>query len=173
MFSPDYIMDYLVIMRKTSYYKNRGGIINHLLYALYLRKYRKIGKELGFSIGCDALGYGCVIPHYGTIVVGSSNRIGNYAVLHTSTCISDNGKVIGDGLYLSTGAKLTTELKLGNNVSIGANALVNKSFDSNLLLGGMPAKKIKETIAWYIRDGEEYENRVKKIEGLKKQLLGI
>lgn len=25
MFLPDYIMDYLVIMRKTSYYKNGGG----------------------------------------------------------------------------------------------------------------------------------------------------
>lgn len=150
-----------------------GGIINLILYVLYFRKFRKIGKQLGLSIGCDALGYGCVIPHYGTIVVGPSNRIGNYAVLHTSTCISDNGKIIGDGLYLSTGAKLTTKLNLGDNVSIGANALVNKSFDGNLLLGGMPAQKIKESSAWYIRDGEKYNNRVRKIEDLKTQLLGI
>ena len=123
---------------------------------------------LGFSIGCDTLGYGVKIPHYGTIVIGESNRIGNYAVLHTSTCISDNGKIIGDGLYLSTGAKITSKIKLGNNISIGANSLVNKDCEQdNVLLGGMPAKVIRQEDAWYIRDS--YEDRVEMIEKLKEK----
>lgn len=46
-----------------------------------------------------------MIPHYGTIVVGGTNIIGNFAVLHTSTYITANHKIIGNGLYLSTGAK--------------------------------------------------------------------
>lgn len=62
--------------------------------------------KLGFTISENVFGYGLVIPNYGTIVVGSGNQIGNYSVLHTSTCISAGRKRIGDGLYLSTGAKV-------------------------------------------------------------------
>ena len=51
--------------------------------------------------------YGLVISHYGTIVVGNANRIGPYATLHTSTCISDTGRRIGKGLLLSADAKIT------------------------------------------------------------------
>lgn len=167
IFVPDYIMDYMVAMRCVSYYKNKGGI-NRLIFLHYLNKYRRLGIKLGFSIGYNVFGYGLVLPHYGTIVVGGSNHIGNYAVLQTSVCISDNGKTIGDGLYCSTGVKMTSSLTLGDFISIGANSLVNKSYDgNNALLGGMPAKYIKEEEAWYIRD--HFDKNVYKIEELKKK----
>ncbi len=160
---PDPIMKYLRLMRKTSYYKHSGGGI---LFAYYFRKWEALGRYLGFSIGYDTLGYGVVIPHHGTIVIGRSNRIGNYAVIHTCVCISDNEKVIGDNLYLATGAKLTSKLTLGNSISIGANSLVNKSFvENNVLLGGIPAKIIRNEETWYTRDS--FENRVRLVEDLK------
>ncbi len=168
-FIQDYIMDYLVLMRKSSYYTRQGGV-RHLLSMYYKYKYFKLGAKLGFSIGCDVFGYGLVIPHYGTIVVGGSNRIGNYAVLHTSTCISDNKKNIGDGLYLSTGAKMTSKIVLGNNVSVGANSVVNRSFGDNIMIAGAPAREIKDADAWYLRDGKKYSNRVKLIEELRESL---
>lgn len=99
------------------------------------------GMKLGFTIAENVFGYGLVIPHYGTIVVGSGNRIGNYAVLHTSTCITAGKKNIGDGLYLSTGAKVLGDIELGNFITIGANAVVNKSEEGNCLLIGIPAEK--------------------------------
>ncbi|MCR5696853.1 MAG: hypothetical protein K6G73_07765 [Marinilabiliaceae bacterium] len=167
-FFPNYIKDFLVEMRKCSYYKHQKGLLSKLLFVVHYRKFNKLGLSLGFSIGYDTLGYGVVIPHYGTIVVGGSNRIGNYAVLHTSTCISDNGKIIGDGLYLSTGAKITSKIKLGNNISIGANSLVNKDcVQDNVLLAGMPAKVIKQEETWYVRDS--YEGRIKRVEDLRRQ----
>ena len=63
-------------------------------------------------------GYGLVIPHYGTIVVGEDNRCGNYCVLHTSICISGErgGKRIGDALYASSGCRINKPITLGNNV---------------------------------------------------------
>lgn len=126
--------------------------------------------KLGFSIGSCSLGYGVVIPHHGTIVVGESNRIGNFAVLHTSTCISSNNKVIGDALYLATGAKMTSQITLGDNVSVGANSVVNKSFPSNCMIAGAPAKWIKDAIPWYERDGEAYATKVRKVEELKAKM---
>lgn len=127
--------------------------------------------KLGFSIGKDVFGYGLVIPHYGTIVVGGSNHCGNYCVLHTSTCISDNGKEIGDALYLATGAKVTSKCKIGDNVSVGANSVVNKDFEEgNVMIAGAPARIIKDAEAWYVRDGSAYKSKVEKIENLKKTM---
>lgn len=184
--SPDYIGRFLVEMRKTSYYKyqcrHQKGLLNKLLLGYHFANYEKLGLKLGFTIGCDALGYGVVIPHYGTIVVGNTNRIGSYAVLQTSICISSNGKIIGDGLYMGTGAKITSKVKLGNNISVGANSLVNKDcVQDNVLLGGMPAKVIKSTEAWYIRDShihdqgafgvysKTFAQKVEQVEKLRKQ----
>lgn len=150
IFSPDYIMSYLIAMRKTSYYRPSRGLFGRLCFLWHYNKYKRLGLKLGFSIGYHALGYGVVIPHYGTIVIGETNRIGNFAVIHTSTCITDNGKVIGDGLYLSAGVKMTSKLVLGDNALIGSNSLVNKSFEkNNLIIGGAPATIIKNGGTWY------------------------
>ena len=170
--APDPIMAFLKAMRKTSYYKHgKSSILSKLPMLYWWERYRRLGIRLGFSIGYDALGYGVVIPHYGTIVVGYNNRIGNFAVLHTSTCISANEKVIGDGLYLATGAKITSKVVLGNNVSVGANSLVNKNIEGdNIMIGGMPAVKIKDAPAWYVRDGEDYSEKVRKINELRNSI---
>lgn len=125
---PDYIMDYLCYMRKACFYSSRSGLLNRIFSNYYGLKQRKLGIKLGFSIAKDTLGYATLIPHYGTIVVGSGNRIGNYAVLHTSTCITHGKNIVGDGLCLSTGAKIVGEnLILSDNVSVSANVVVNET----------------------------------------------
>ena len=159
--SPDYVMRYLVAMRKLSYYRHRGS----LLAWFYLARYNRLGLKLGFSIGCDVFGYGLVIPHHGTIVVGGSNRVGNFAVLHTSTCISDNGHVIGDGLYLATGSIITSKVTLGDGVSVAANSVVNRDSDGQVLLAGSPAVVKGERKIWYEAEADgKYRERVRKIE---------
>ena len=163
--SPDYIMRFLTTMRKLDYHLTRGN--NKLAIFFYRLRYNKLSLKLGFSIGPQVFGYGLVIPHYGTIVVGETNRCGNYCVLHTSTCISGNGKVIGDALYLATGAKMTTNLSLGNNVMIGANSLVNKSFPGGVMIAGAPAREINRRDAWYIEENSVHKTRVASIEELK------
>lgn len=136
--------------------------------AFYSYKSTRLALKLGFSLSTKCFGYGLVIPHYGTIVIGNTNRIGNYCVLHTSTCVVSRASEIGDGFYLSTGAKVSTHVHLGDNVSVAANSVVNKDFGSNILLAGMPAKIKKESTAWYERDGEIFADRVSRVEELKK-----
>lgn len=163
---PDYIMMYLEYLRKAEYYSHRSGFWSNLLANYYGLKQRKLGVKLGFSIAKDVFGYGLVIPHYGTIVVGCGNQIGNYAVLHTSTCITNGHKVIGDGLYVSTGAKVTTSNRLGNNVTIAANSVVTADISSDdVLVVGMPAQIKKESIPWYEKSQDliRYRNKVEQI----------
>ncbi|MCX0378906.1 hypothetical protein LI055_04585 [Clostridium perfringens] len=166
-FSPDYVIHFLKVLRKSEYYYNK----NKFLSKYYKWKKHKLELKLGFSIGSGVFGYGLTIPHYGTIVVGSGNKIGNYCVLHTGICITAGEKQIGNGLYLASGSKLVKDIKLGNNITVGVNSVVNNSFvQNNLLLVGMPAIKKSNSIEWYLRDGTEYSRRVNMCESLKKQL---
>lgn len=131
-------------------------------------KFFRISRKLGFSIGYDACDYGLVIPHHGTIVVGNTNRIGPYAVLHTSTCITDTGRKIGKGLSLSTGAKITGGEVLGDHITVAANSVVTRSFpEGNALLVGIPAIKKRGYTDWYSSLTGEWKRRVDEVEDLK------
>jgi len=166
VFFPDWIHRYLVYMRKTNYYScfpktSWGGV----KFVYYNYMYKRLGLKLGFSIGYKCFGYGLVIPHYGTIVVGDDNRCGNYCVLHTSICISGEGggKRIGNALYVSSGCRINKPIILGNNIQICSNSVVNKSFGGNdLVLGGMPAIiKKNGTQPWYKGwEAEEWRNKI-------------
>lgn len=173
LFVPDTIMQYLISLRYYDRYISGGGKFNPFYY-YHIRRYHRLGERLGFTIGVDSLGFGVVIPHYGTIVIGPSNRIGNFAVLHTSICITDHGSIIGDGFYCSTGAKIVSQMKLGDNITIGANSVVNRieSNVNNSMIAGIPAKVIKDSKVWYDRDGAEYQRRVKCVWDLK-TVLGV
>ena len=168
---PDYIMIYLEALRKTSYYSHQKGMLNKLMTFYWKLRYHRLGVRLGYDIGFDALGYGVVIGHAGTIIVGSSNRIGNYAVLHTSTCISNNGKTIGDGLYLSAGVIITSPVTLADYISVGANSLVNKDcLEKCVMLAGNPAVVKKHAEPWFLTNGDIYKERYEMVEQRKKEL---
>ena len=120
-----------------------------------------------FRTNCVNTNYitdGLVIPHFGTIVVGSGNQIGNYAVLHTCICITAGNKQIGNGLYCSTGARILGDVSVGDSVTVGANAVLNHSVGSNSLVVGIPALKKRDEEAWY---KGEYLRRVEECEKLR------
>ncbi|MFC0775989.1 acyltransferase [Terrimonas alba] len=50
---------------------------------------------------------------------------------------------IGRNCWLATGVVILPGVKLGNNVTVAANAVVNKSFPDNVVIGGVPARIIK------------------------------
>lgn len=141
-------------------YNCRGGALKYF----YEYKLSKLEIKLGFSIAKNVFGYGLVIPHFGTIVVGSGNQIGNYAVLHTCICITAGNKQIGNGLYCSTGARILGDVSVGDSVTVGANAVLNHSVGSNSLVVGIPALKKRDEEAWY---KGEYLRRVEECEKLR------
>ena len=106
----------------------------------------RLATRLGFTIPKNVFGPGLHIVHYGTIVVHPDARVGRNCRLHPSTSIGDYNGVprLGDNVYIGPGAKIYGPVTLGDNVAVGANAVVNKSFGSNVTLGGVPARIIAE-----------------------------
>tara|TARA_R110000765_G_scaffold32271_1_gene75105 strand:- start:1618 stop:2208 length:591 start_codon:yes stop_codon:yes gene_type:complete len=139
------------MLRKLEYFKNTKSNTVMKCYVVYLQlRVRKLGRKLGYSIPANVFGPGLSIAHAGTIVINDKARIGANCRIHVCVNIgasaSDGSKapVIGDNCYFAPGAKIYGDITLGNNVAIGANAVVNKSFPSNVTLAGLPAKVIAE-----------------------------
>ena len=60
---------------------------------------------------------------------------------HESGCIS-----IGNNVWIGAGAIILPNVKIGDGVIVGAGSVVTKSFSSNQVIGGVPAKLIKERL---------------------------
>ena len=147
---PNYISRFERLLRKCEYYKNCKKSVFGKIYFIYIyRKYYKISKNLGFSIPLNVFGPGLAIVHYGTIVVNANAKVGANCRIHPSTCIGASGgnslaPQIGDNCYIAPGVKIYGNIILANNIATAANAAVNKSFfEENILIGGIPAIKIK------------------------------
>jgi serine O-acetyltransferase len=174
LFTPvflDPIGKFMYLLRMVEYYENHQIKFNKIFFLYYYKlRFKRIGLKLGFTIPPNVFGPGLYIPHYGTIVVNQNAKIGKNCVLHTQVCIAGNDfKIIGDNAYISTGVVITGLINLGNDISIASNSLVNKSFNENsILLGGTPAKKLKNRDSWFKLDGKVFANRINKIENLSR-----
>lgn len=106
----------------------------------------RLAVRLGFTIPKNVFGPGLCLVHRGTIVVSPQAKVGANCRMHPSTSIGDyNGApTLGDNVYIGPGAKLYGPITLGNNVAVGANAVVNKSFPDNSILGGIPARMLSD-----------------------------
>ena len=51
---------------------------------------------------------------------------------------------IGDNVWLGGGSIICPGVTLGDNVVVGAGCVVTKSFGNNVVLGGNPARILKE-----------------------------
>lgn len=149
--NPNYIYKFQKSLRKLEYYKNCNKSIIYKLYYFYLvYKFKKLSLKLGFSIPLNVFGPGLSIVHYGTIIVNAKAKVGANCRIHPSTCIGASGGLskapqIGDNCYIAPGVKIYGDITLGNNIITAANAAIGKSFfESNILIGGVPAIKIKE-----------------------------
>ncbi len=156
----------LKLLRKIEYGTSKNRVMFFKRY-----KYRKLSYKTGIQISPNVFEYGLIIPHHGTIVVGSGNKIGPFCVLHTSTCITEGWKHIGKGFYLSSGAKVYKDIKISDFVTVGMNSVVNSNIDTGCsFVAGQPAAYIKKQEPWFKRDGTQYFERVKNVEKLKNQL---
>ncbi len=148
---PDYIYRFQKLLRKVEYTKNcKKGFWGKLRYVWLQFWFKRLSLKLGFSIPLNVFGPGLAIVHYGTIIVNANARVGSNCRIHPSTCIGTSGGTskapqIGNNVYIAPGVKIYGDIIIGNNIATAANAAVSSSFtEENVLIGGVPAKKIKE-----------------------------
>lgn len=93
----------------------------------------------------------------GGLHIGRGTRIGSHTSIISSNHLFDDEKVpireqgtsregivIEGDCWLGTGVRVLDGVSIGEGCILAAGAVVNKSFSSSLVLGGVPAKVIKE-----------------------------
>lgn len=68
--------------------------------------------------------------------------------------------IIGDNCFIGTGATICKGVTIGNHSLIAAGAVVNKSFPSFSIIGGIPAKKIGEVSLIKDKVNLKYFNKI-------------
>jgi acetyltransferase-like isoleucine patch superfamily enzyme len=101
---------------------------------------------------CPGLMKGCYIQGSGGIEIGNYTQIGpNVVIVSSNHDIYDSRNnvkkkvLIGSYCWLGAGCKIMPGVTLGDFTIVGAGAVVTKSFpEGHCIIGGIPAKKIKE-----------------------------
>lgn len=137
--------------------KQHGVLIGRGLLHLFLRPLSSlyiytvdIGPRLfiqhGFStaINAKSIGSDCYINQQ--VTIGSSWAL--------------DAPILGNGVRVTAGAKVLGDVRLGDNCIVGANAVVVKDVESNMVVGGVPAKVISINENHKLYPSEyAYENR--------------
>ena len=143
-FYGDEIWKFEISLRFCEYYKNCHP--KSFLKYFWLYRYNKLSLKLGYEVPFNVFGKGLRINHKGLLIVNGAAKIGDYCDIGMGVIIGEKNAlspIIGNNVTIFPGAILIGNIKIGDNCIIGANALVNKSFESNSVLAGVPAKIIK------------------------------
>ena len=145
----DEIWRFEIALRKAEYANNcsKGyfGLINKAMTKFI---FHRMSVKLGFSIPINVFGKGLSIAHYGTIVVNSKSKIGDFCRIQESVTIgatggADKGPEIGDYCFIGSGVRVIGDIKIADKVALGANAVVVRDIlENSSTWAGVPAKKI-------------------------------
>lgn len=106
------------------------------------------------------MGSGSYIADGGFVSVASSLSIGKNCAISWEVQIIDNDGhrldgntptqpiVIGDHVWIGSRAMILKGTELGDGCVVAAGAVVSGKFPSRSLIGGVPAKVIRENISW-------------------------
>lgn len=106
----------------------------------------KLGKNVFINSGC------CFQDHAG-IEIGDGTLIGHQVVIATLNHAQDplsradmfpKPVKIGKNVWIGAHATILPGVTIGDNAIIAAGAVVNKNVEKNAVVGGVPAKKIKD-----------------------------
>lgn len=118
-----------------------------------------VGK--GVKIGNNtSFGFECFFGAAGGITIGDDVIAGEYVRFHSENHnykdlnvlirnqgVSHKGIIVGDNCWIGAGAVFLDGAKIGNGCIVAANAVVRGSFDDNCVIGGVPAKVLKQRIS--------------------------
>ena len=138
-----FLMTFYTMFRNI-FYARVGN--RHHYYAKFLSIFASPLPLLDISETAE-IGGGLIVQHgYGTIV--APRKIGKNCWVNQGVTIgytnNDDCPIIGDNVTVYCGAKVLGDVHVGNNVIVAANAVVVKDVQDNCVVGGVPAKVIKD-----------------------------
>lgn len=98
------------------------------------------------------IGPNTIIYNVGKVVIGNDVTISQYSYLCAASHDYNDSKFsliyseikINDGVWIAADTYLGMGVSIGKNTIVGARSAVFKSFGENLIIGGNPARIIKE-----------------------------
>ncbi|WP_168123456.1 serine acetyltransferase [Paenibacillus sp. HB172176] len=134
-------------------YKNKK--MRYILFPLTWIMWRRYTYKYGISIPYTTkIGYGLKINHFGGIVVNSNSIIGNNVTICHGVTIGNNEightlacPTIKDKVYVAPGAKIIGDITVNESVVIGVNSVVVKDISPRVIVGGIPAKVLREIVS--------------------------
>ena len=90
------------------------------------------------------IGKNTIIAHNATIVTENHGTNPELEEPFMSQYLSSKPVTIGSNCWLGSNVVILPGTSLGDNCIVAANAVVNKSFPDNVLIGGVPAKILKK-----------------------------
>jgi len=114
--------------------------------------FKTIEITTGISIPYSVkIGHSFYIGHFGGIIINSNSVIGNNCNISQGVTIGVSGlglyrgtPVLGNNVYIGANAVLAGKIFIGDNVLIGACTMVNRSFQDNSVLMGVPAIMVSQ-----------------------------
>lgn len=144
---------YLKNLRYLEYHLNNsdGSLYHKILYYYHKLVRSRLGLKYSISINPNTCGYGVHIIHLsggGGVRIGPK-KCGNYCSFNTGVLIGtkdgqDNRPTIGDHVVFAPHSMAFGKITIGNNVFVAPNAVVTKDMPDNCVVGGTPAKVLKE-----------------------------
>ena len=120
---------------------------NHCIISIGERTF--VGKDSHLACTEDGskllIGSDCMISSHVQIRTGDSHSIldSNGDRINPASSVS-----IGNHVWLGEGCKVLKGVSLDGDDIVSTGAIVTKSFGRNLLIGGIPAKILKENVIW-------------------------
>jgi len=119
----------------------------------HMSKYGK-GFKMGDNSSC---GQFCEFGSAGGVTIGNDVIMGGYISFHSENHNYENNELlireqgvtskgieIGNNIWVGAKVTFLDGVKVGNNCVIAAGSVVTKDFPDNVIIGGIPAKIIKE-----------------------------
>lgn len=141
---------YAVFLYRLSYSAKKRG---HRFWSWYFAQKQK--KRFGNNISSTAaIEGGFRLPHPYGVTIGAGASIGTMVTIGQHVTLGGNmGKrdeegrlypAVGNWCWIAAGAVLAGPISIGEDVIVGANAVVVKDVQKHSVVGGVPAKRIRE-----------------------------
>lgn len=138
------------IYRFLNYLACKNNIITKVIYNfLFITIYVPFKNITGVEIHpLASIGGGLFIPHCTGIVISKEAVIGKNFTIHQFSTVGINyinkqAPIIGNNVFVSCNSSLIGDIKVGSNVKILSNSSVVSHIPDNTIVGGVPARVLK------------------------------